>query len=71
MDGDGRRIEVIGGSGVYLLVLKGSGDVVGSFYSEGDGWWRGRTPGGEVRRLWVEPDAEEPWREVGERMLRP
>ncbi|MBW8482226.1 hypothetical protein [Actinomadura parmotrematis] len=47
------------GGGVYFLTEAAGGDVVATFYTEGDGWWRGRAPSGAVKRFFVGdvPDA--------------
>jgi hypothetical protein len=44
--------------------------VVGSFYYEGNGWWRGCLASGLGKALWVSPDCEGPEREVARRLFR-
>ena len=56
------------GNDIHLLVDAGTGRVVGTFYAEGGGWWRGRAPSGRVLRFWISEDADEPWRAAAARL---
>lgn len=59
-----------GRDGVYFMFDPATDDLVGTLVDQRDGWWRCRAPDGRVREVFVEPDVDEPWRDVAERITR-
>ena len=64
------QVRVDGDERVIILFREDTGDIIGSAYAIDDepGWWRGLGLDGRLRRLWVEPNVEQPHLDVARRL---